>query len=594
MEGLLAVIYRNGPDLMAQVAGLVARNVDVDVKTEYGETPLRVASRLGRFDVVDLLLTAGANPYDLEWNDVAFAVALGTLDDITRTVSAGGDIESRDCWHRTPFLIAVHMGDTAKAAHLLALGAQRDVVGRCAKTSLQYAVQGGSVTMLHWLLQQGVPVDIADEFQTTPLMEAAALGDAACLSFLIEHGADIHQRNGIPESAIAQATTLDTVKMLLAHGADIGELSPEMHAALLGVSHEAEPQATREEFLAGRAVRFGTGNPEPIDDPFRLAMIRSGANAWSAAQALSGGDEYDGPTWTYQRYGRSTTPLADGAIVEIGGEHEDFYDPDFCIYNDVTVFLPTGEIRHFGFPAEVFPPTDFHSATLLGTSIIIVGRLGYKEAERVGHTPVFRLDLTTLAIEAINCTGQSPGRIHKHRAVLNEHGRIVITGGMVAVAGGGPLVENLDEWMLDTATWCWHKTTERSWRQWYFVRKDRKRNHLWEMRQALWNRDAAWTVEYQKSVAALVDALGHEPDLDRLASLYSVGHFDTAGVKSRTEPKIKRVVVEGIVIRLVEDGHRVHAVAEGTLPDESLKSYQDAVLERLVRLEGVEWEVVAV
>ena len=45
----------------------------------------------------------------------------------------------------------------------------------------------------------------------------------------------------------------------------------------------------------------------------------------------------DGPVWCFSRFGTSLTELPDGRFVQIGGEHEDFYDPDFCIYNDVTV-----------------------------------------------------------------------------------------------------------------------------------------------------------------------------------------------------------------------------------------------------------------
>jgi ankyrin repeat protein len=591
MTSLLSTIYGNGHDLMAQVAELIAGGADVDATTEYSESPLRVASRFGRFDVVDLLLTAGANPYQLEWNDVTYAVIYGSLDDITSKVDGGGDLESRDSWGRTPFLIAVLLGDTAKTAHLLALGAKLDAVGRCAKTSLQYAVQGGSVPMLHWLLQQCVPVDIADEFQETALMSAAELGVADCLTFLIENGADIGKVNHIPESAIRQATTLESVKILLAHGADINELSPEMHAALLGVAHHAEPQASRKEYLAGRTVRFGASNPEKIDDPFRLAMIRSGASAWQAEKALSRGDDTDErPTWTYERFGRTTTLLADGRIVEIGGEHEDYYDPDFCIYNDVTVFLPDGEIRHFGYPEIVFPPTDFHTATVLGDSIIIVGSLGNRDALSVGHTPLFRLDLTTLAIEEINCTGQGPGWISKHKAVLNEDGQIVIKGGQVAVTADGPLVENLDEWTLDTTDWRWLRSTDRGWRQWNFVRKDRQHNRLWEIRQAIWSRNAGWKAEYQKEVTALVDALGHEPDLGLVPSLYQV---DSNDASANFEGSVKRAVVDGVAIRIVESGRMVHAVAEGVLSDASLQAYQETVLERLGRLEGAEWEVLA-
>src|SRR4051812_47355636 len=108
---------------------MIDSGADVDAMTEYGESPLRTASNLGRFDVIDLLLTAGANPYQLEWNDVSYAVAFGSLDDISSKVRAGGDLESCDYWERTPFLIATLLGDPAKAAHLQSLGARIDARG---------------------------------------------------------------------------------------------------------------------------------------------------------------------------------------------------------------------------------------------------------------------------------------------------------------------------------------------------------------------------------------------------------------------------------------------------------------------------------
>src|SRR5579864_1183506 len=68
----------------------------------------------------------------------------------------------------------------------------------------------------------------------------------------------------------------------------------------------------------------------------------------------------EGPIWTFDRMGRTCNELPDGRVVCIGGEHEDSYDPDFCIYNDVVVFSPTDQIEIFGYLKEVFPPTDFH------------------------------------------------------------------------------------------------------------------------------------------------------------------------------------------------------------------------------------------
>jgi hypothetical protein len=39
------------------------------------------------------------------------------------------------------------------------------------------------------------------------------------------------------------------------------------------------------------------------------------------------------PVWCFYRLGGTVTVLPDRRQVHIGGEHEDYYDPDFCIYN---------------------------------------------------------------------------------------------------------------------------------------------------------------------------------------------------------------------------------------------------------------------
>jgi len=37
----------------------------------------------------------------------------------------------------------------------------------------------------------------------------------------------------------------------------------------------------------------------------------------------------DGPIWTFDRMGASRSELPDGRILYIGGEYQDYYDPDF-------------------------------------------------------------------------------------------------------------------------------------------------------------------------------------------------------------------------------------------------------------------------
>src|SRR5260370_15017855 len=119
--------------------------------------------------------------------------------------------------------------------------------------------------------------------------------------------------------------------------------------------------------------RFGKSNPERMNNPVWEWLIRSTMNAWSANEQFNGPSAMDaGPGWCFDLFGQSSTELADGRIVLIAGEHEDYYDTDFYIYNDVVVRHPDGGIDIFGYPRDVFPPTDFHTATLIRNRFIVI------------------------------------------------------------------------------------------------------------------------------------------------------------------------------------------------------------------------------
>ena len=84
-------------------------------------------------------------------------------------------------------------------------------------------------------------------------------------------------------------------------------------------------------------------------------------------------------------------------MICIAGEHEDYYDPDFCIYNDVVVLGLDGSVEIYGYPKDVFPPTDFHTATLVGDRVIVIGRLGYMGSDIPARRRCIALDLATLS-----------------------------------------------------------------------------------------------------------------------------------------------------------------------------------------------------
>ena len=90
----------------------------------------------------------------------------------------------------------------------------------------------------------------------------------------------------------------------------------------------------------------------------------------------------------------------------------------FCIYNDVVVHHADGTFDLYGYPEDVFPPTDFHSATLVGDHIYVIGSLGYQGSHAHGMTPVYRLNVRTLVMEPVVTSGETPGWIRGHKARL--------------------------------------------------------------------------------------------------------------------------------------------------------------------------------
>ena len=345
-----------------------------------------------------------------------------------------------------------------------------------------------------------------------------------------------------------------------------------------------------EEFLAWRTPRFGDANPTRMDNPLWTSLVHDRINAWQVNQQYGFARACGaGPTWCFDRFGQSTTVLADGRTIYIAGEHEDYYDPDFCIYNDVVVVAPNGDVAIYGYPREVFPPTDFHSATLFGGGIVIVGSLGYHDERRAGTTPVYRLDLATKAIEAIATTGDPPGWIHRHAATL-EGTKLIVSGGMLQTAD--TLEDNIDEWALDLATSRWERLTKKDWQRFALLPPEGTRARLFEIRQLLWgieHPDFKSSVDFR---ASLIEATGREPDLDVLRGMYRIDDDTRLLERDADEYNVYRIEIDGVTVTFKEESYRVTALVEGRLSDARLQDVQAHVQAALSELHNALWRLV--
>jgi ankyrin repeat protein len=445
--------------LLAVLRLLIDRGADLDAVSDYGESALSVASRVGRFDAVKLLLDSGANPAPLEWTALHRAVAIEKIADVQRRLEAGDELSSRDRWERTPMLLSLQTGDIEKAEAILSVGASLVDRGRCGKTPLIYAVENNDAAMLRWLLERRVDPNATDDFGGTALIAAAGNGAVKCVRALLDAGADpLFARN--TESPIQSAANLEIAHLLVQAGADFAEVNGDVRDAITGRPRTESIACTPEEYQAAKHRVFGNANPQIMNFPFWRAMVTSGQSAYGARAHFDQGRLDDEAVWCFNRFGNSFTVLPDRRVIEIAGEHEDHYDPDFCIYNDVIVHHGDGTFDIYGYPEDVFPPTDFHTATLVGNFIYIVGNLGYMGERRHGTTQVYRLEVNTLAIEPVETFGNSPGWIGKHRAKLIGNG-IEITGGNVCGQADGTETyeKNHDRYVLDVQSMTWAKTS---------------------------------------------------------------------------------------------------------------------------------------
>ena len=175
--------------LVQVIEFLVNNGAKIDCESDYGESPLSVTSRLGRFDAVRFLLDAGADPSPLQWTNLLKAVALGTCDEVQRLLDDGDKLDDRDRWERTPWLLASVVGDIEKAKLIRSAGANINDRERGGATALASCASRGNDEMLSWLLEIGADIEAVDDMgRQTALMLAAQAGQTTCVELLLEAG----------------------------------------------------------------------------------------------------------------------------------------------------------------------------------------------------------------------------------------------------------------------------------------------------------------------------------------------------------------------------------------------------------------------
>ena len=316
-------------------------------------------ARYGRGDLLQRLAQRGHDFAAQPWTALLRLVLLGSAQDLELALTGPqaddlrAQLEVTEGWGRTPMSFAAQLGDVRKLRALQQTGANVQVMWLDKYPLAWWVLDSRSTEAMRWCLAQaGVQVDAPfGDLQETLLLDAIERDDLPMTELLLNAGADVHLQDDPGLYPVGAARSRAMQALLLAHGAREDEMARAGAKVALCLPHgdpfdtERRPEwllgCTPADFDAAHAPRWGTKNGEDITTAFHVSMIESNESAHGAARAFGLQRSFTDPSWQHMwnadRFGQSLTALPDGRFVQIGGEHEDGYDPDFFIYNDVIV-----------------------------------------------------------------------------------------------------------------------------------------------------------------------------------------------------------------------------------------------------------------
>jgi len=181
-------------DLLADDPALVSVQ-DNRTKASHGP-PLRLAILRGHADIVEFLLSRGANPnerYVTGMGPLHEAAMKGNVDPVKVLVKYHADVNSKKGGFNHPPLCFATSREVTEA--LIAAGAEIDIRGKYHSTPLHSIAASGQTEAAEVLLSHGADIEAKDASGRTPLHRAANSGQKKMVGLLIAKGADINTRD---------------------------------------------------------------------------------------------------------------------------------------------------------------------------------------------------------------------------------------------------------------------------------------------------------------------------------------------------------------------------------------------------------------
>lgn len=251
----------------------------INQRDEQGYTPLMAASLKGHKDIVEILLSKGANP-NLKNNQLNTALHFalygkhpriatvlinnnaeitanmsditplhqaakaGYIEVVKQIIEKGGNVNQKSkITGETPFLNALESNNDELIDYLIIKGAEIVDKNKSNVTSLMLAAKSNKLSLLQDLLSKGLDVNEKSKKGETALHFAAKEGHKEIMEFLISKGANLSAITIDSSSVLGNAVlskNIEAVKLILSNQVDVNIRSSKNYTPLILASANAD------------------------------------------------------------------------------------------------------------------------------------------------------------------------------------------------------------------------------------------------------------------------------------------------------------------------------------------------------------------
>lgn len=199
-QALLNAIIRSDPE---RVGEFLALGADANAEDELGMPALAVAASRQELEIVQLLVTHGANVHSRVSNEgvlrktpiPSLAAANGSLPILELLLDSGADVDAADATRVTALMSASFMGHREIVELLVRRGATLEATSIDGYTALMYAANAGQLDCAAALLEGGADLGARDQDGNAPLVFAAQHGYLEVVQLLLAAGSDPTVKN---------------------------------------------------------------------------------------------------------------------------------------------------------------------------------------------------------------------------------------------------------------------------------------------------------------------------------------------------------------------------------------------------------------